>query len=60
MEEAKDKSVNDNFTFHQEKLKVSISKGKGFGNPLNLHISIALVTNNLLQRESQTTITNIL
>ena len=57
-EEARDNILNNGLTFQSERLKVSITKDKDTGNPLELRISTTLVVNNLPQRESQSTITN--
>lgn len=60
-EEARDDLLTNGLTFHNEKLKVSITKDKDTGtHPSELRISTTLVANNLPQRESQSTITKTL
>ena len=59
-EEARADILNNGLTYHSERLKVSVPKDKGLGNPSELRISTTLVANNLPQCESQSTITNSL
>jgi hypothetical protein len=59
-EEARADILNNGLTYHSEKLKVSVTKDKGLGNPSELRISTTLIANNLPQRESQSTITKSL
>ena len=55
-EEAKADILGIGLTFNSERLKVSIIKDKNVGKPSELRISTTLVANNLIQRESQSTI----
>lgn len=46
----------DGIAFNQEELQVNITRDRSTGNLLELCISTTLIANNLLQRETQTTI----
>lgn len=59
-EESRDDILRNGLTYHSERLKVSITKDKDTGNFSKLRISTTLVSNNLHQRESQSTITKAL
>jgi hypothetical protein len=59
-EDARDDILNNGLIYHSERLKVSVPKDRGIGNPSDLRISTTLVANNLPQRESQSAITKSL
>ena len=59
-EEARDNVLNHRLAYNQEKLKVSITRDRGVGNPSKLRISTTLIANNLPQRETQTTISRVI
>lgn len=53
MEEAREELLTNGLSFHQEKLKVSITNDKGNGKLLELQISTTLVVINLPRQDPQ-------